>query len=345
MTDVAPSLGEVAARAGVSKATASKVFNGRSDVSTTTRSRVVRVAQELGYKPPMRGAADQTQVWVVFDTLANHYAGHVIDGLLAEAQNYDAQVPVAEWRFAGDRGPVPASPEWIRRGIDRGAGAYILITTPVGPEHVEACGGEVPLIVVDPASQAPREVLSIGATNWRGGVQATEHLIGLGHRRIAFVGAMLESTPGGERLAGFRFAMESAGIKVDPAHVVPGQFNSRSGFACREILGQADRPTAIFAASDSVALGVLQAAHEVGLRVPDDLSVIGFDDSYAAVAATPPLTTVRQPLMDMGRLAMRSAMTFIRGEQRIGPHVELATTLVERASTAPVTTAEGRRTP
>src|SRR5262245_35956269 len=142
MTDQLPSLGDVAALAGVSKGTASKVFNGRAGVSATTRLRVTRVAQEIGYVSPMRGAdAGQTQVWVVFDTLANHYAGHVIDGLLAEAQNFDALVAVAQWRVVGDRGPAPASPEWIRQGIEHGASGFILITTPVGPEHVEACGG------------------------------------------------------------------------------------------------------------------------------------------------------------------------------------------------------------
>jgi LacI family transcriptional regulator len=94
--------------------------------------------------------------------------------------------------------------------------------------------------------------------------------------------------------------MESAGLKVDPRHVIPGRFNAEDGLASRDILLGSDRPTAVFAASDSVALGVLQVAHEVGLRVPDDLSVIGFDDSYAAVGATPPLTTVRQPLGTWG---------------------------------------------
>jgi alpha-galactosidase len=197
---------------------------------------------------------------------------------------------------------------------------------------------------------------SVGATNWRGGVQATEHLLGLGHRRIAFVGASPRSTPGAERPAGFRSAMESAGLKVDPRHVIPGRFNAEDGLASRDILLGSDRPTAVFAASDSVALGVLQVAHEVGLRVPDDLSVIGFDDSYAAVGATPPLTTVRQPLGDVGRLAMRSMMSVIGGGAPITPHIELATTLVQRGSTAAVptpaldvlaediVTAQGRRT-
>src|SRR5262245_41988432 len=127
MTDQVPGLGDVAALAGVSKATASKVFNGRTGVSATTRLRVTRVAQEIGYVSPMCGTdTGPTQVRVVFDTLANHYAGHVIDGLLAEAQNYDALVAVAEWRVAGDRGPAPASPEWIRQGIEQGANGFIL---------------------------------------------------------------------------------------------------------------------------------------------------------------------------------------------------------------------------
>jgi DNA-binding LacI/PurR family transcriptional regulator len=130
--------------------------------------------------------------------------------------------------------------------------------------------------------------------------------------------------------------MESAGLTVNPRHVVLGHFRTEDGRACRDILRDHDRPTAIFAANDAVALGVLQAAHEVGLRVPEDLSVIGFDDSHAAVEATPQLTTVRQPLFDMGRMAIRSTMSVLRGDPRITTHIEVATTLVERDSTGPL---------
>lgn len=337
MTKTEATLEDVAAQAGVSKATASKVFNGRADVSAATRTRVTAVAEELGYVSPRRVAdARQTQVWVVFDMLASHYAGHVLDGLLTESRVHDAVVVVAQWRQAESQDPPPGSAAWIRQGIAKGANAFVLITTPVGADHVRACAvGGVPLMIVDPASQAPQEVLSVGATNWRGGVQATEHLIGLGHRRIAFVGALPSSTAGRERLAGYRSAMESAGLVVDPKHLVLGHFRTEDGMACRDILRDGGRPTAIFAANDAVALGVLQAAHEVGLRVPEDLSVIGFDDSHAAVGATPQLTTVRQPLFDMGRMAMRSTMSVVRGDPKITPHIELATTLVERESTGP----------
>ena len=336
MARTEPTLEDVAARAAVSKATASKVFNGRTDVSAATRARVNTVAEELGYVSPRRAAdGRQRQVWVVFDQMASHYAGHVLDGLLTESGAHDALVVVDHWRMAESKDALPGSAAWIRQGIAKGANAFVLITTPVGADHVRACAsGNVPLMVVDPASQAPQEVLSVGATNWQGGVQATEHLIGLGHRRIAFVGALPSSKPGRERLAGYRSAMESASLAVDPRHLVLGHFRTEDGRACRDILSGRDRPTAVFAANDAVALGVLQAAHEVGLRVPDDLSVIGFDDSHAAAEATPPLTTVRQPLFDMGRMAMRSTMSVVRGDPRITPHIELATTLVERDSTA-----------
>jgi LacI family transcriptional regulator len=159
----------------------------------------------------------------------------------------------------------------------------------------------------------------------------------LGHRDIAFVGAPESSTPGAERLAGYRSALSAADVRADPDLVLPGAFTYEDGLAAVDLLRRDRRPTAVFAASDAVALGVLEAARRVHLRVPDDLSVVGFDDSYAALDASPQLTTVRQPLTEMGRLAMRSTVGAVRGRPQITSHIQLATTLVERGSTARVT--------
>lgn len=329
-------LADVASRAGVSPATASKVFNGRSDVAAATRERVSRAATEVGYVPtPRRPTSAGTTVWVAFDTIANHYSGSVLEGLLSQAFTLDALVVVSQWRGAVGHDPQPGSPAWVRQGLDRGASAFILITTPVTRAHVDACAGQAPLMVLDPASIAPESAMSVGATNWRGGVQATEYLLGLGHRRVAFVGYTPTSTPGIERLAGFRNTMESAGAPVPARLIRPGGFTYDDGVACAEVLGGPDRPTAVFAANDAVALGVFEAARRVGLRIPEELSVIGFDDSYAAQGTSPLLTTIRQPLTEMGRIAMRSVVEGARHGPSGPVHLQLATTLVERGSCAP----------
>lgn len=329
-------LSDVAARAGVSKATASKVFNGRPDVASGTRDRVTAAASQLGYLPPVRPvAAGLTQVWVVLDSLANAYSATVLDALLSEAQRQGATVVTSLTSGLPGPGPRPGSPEWLRQSLRWGAQAFVLITTPLSRAHVQACAERgAPLVVVDPASHAPEGVMSIGATNWRGGRQATDHLLELGHRRLAFIGAPESSTPGAERIAGFRMALQAAGVDPDTAPVLAGGFGYDDGVAARSLLEAPSRPTGIFAASDAVALGVIEAARQAGLRVPEDLSVVGFDDSYTAVLSSPQLTTVRQPLVQMGRLAIRAAVSAVRGDAPTPP-VELATVLVERGSTGP----------
>ncbi|MGH3447294.1 MAG: LacI family DNA-binding transcriptional regulator [Nocardioidaceae bacterium] len=333
--DARPTLGDVARLAGVSTATASKAFNDHADVASATRERVAHAARRLGYTPRVRGNNSRaTQIWVAFDDLANPYSATVLEGLLAAAPRLSAAVWPALWGGPDDYEPRPSTPAWIRQGQQQGAQAFVLVTTPVAQEHVEACAQRgSPLVVVDPASAVPDGAMSVGATNWRGGVQATEHLLALGHRRLAFVGVPASSTPGTERLAGFRSALASAGLPASAGIERPGTFQHDDGLQCRELLVRADGPTAIFAASDSVALGVLEAARSAGLRVPEDLSVVGFDDSYAAILAAPQLTTVRQPLMEMGRLALQTAVQGARGASVAGTPVQLATRLVVRGST------------
>jgi LacI family transcriptional regulator len=198
----------------------------------------------------------------------------------------------------------------------------------------------VPLVVVDPAGSPALDAPTIGAANWSGGLAATEHLLSLGHRRIGLIAGPPRLLCSRARLDGYRAALEGAGLTLDEALVVPGDFHAESGFAgCEKLLDLPEPPTAVFAASDQMALGAIEALRRRGLRVPEDMSVVGFDDLPEVRWSAPPLTTVRQPLADMGKLAARTVLELARDERPDSPRVELGTELVVRSSTAPPSTA------
>jgi LacI family transcriptional regulator len=167
-------------------------------------------------------------------------------------------------------------------------------------------------------------------------MRATEHLIGLGHRRIGFIAGPPQLMCSRARIDGYRTALEAAGIPADDKLVYPGNFYHEAGFAGgAHLLGLTDPPTAIFASSDQMAMGVYEAIRQRGLRVGDDISVVGFDDLPEVRWCSPPLTTVRQPLTEMGVLAARTVLRLAAREKIESPRVELATELIIRHSTAP----------
>ena len=179
---------------------------------------------------------------------------------------------------------------------------------------------------------------AIGATNWNGGVEATEHLIRLGHERIGFVRGTTGSVPAAERLQGYLSALMMHDLPHDARLVAGDEFSAEAGLrAGLELLSLSPdvRPTGVFAANDAIALGVYQAARQLGLHVPDDLSVVGFDDSLLAPLVTPPLTTVNQPLEDMGAAAVRTLVDLSQSRPVTAGPIRLATSLAVRASTAP----------
>ena len=191
-------------------------------------------------------------------------------------------------------------------------------------------------MVVDPAGEPLHDTPSIGATNWNGGLTATRHLLGLGHRRIAVIGGPSGVLCSRARVDGFRAAMDEAGAPIDPTLVSHGAFGVDEGIAAgRRLLARPDRPTAIITGNDLQALGVYQAAREARLHIPEDLSVVGFDDVPLARWVSPPLTTVRQPLVEMAEAAAELVLGLARGEEPAQIRVELATELVIRESTAP----------
>jgi LacI family transcriptional regulator len=332
-------LTEVAERAGVSKATASKVLNGRPGVAEETRSMVRKAIAELGYVPttgPRETSAPQS-VHVVFDTILNMYAVYVLDGIISGGRELGVEVVTSSLETESPGHHEPLGTDRVKQIAAQGAAGLVVVTAQLTGEEMDACEQlGLPLVVIDPANPLDERVTSLGATNWAGGVQATRHLLDLGHTRIGFAGGPAQSLPARERLHGYREALESAGIEVDPTLTGSGRFAAETGAALTATMLDLDEPpTAVFAASDSIAVGVIRVARQRGLEVPGDLSVVGFDDTYNAKWVEPPLTTVKQPLRQMGRVATRTVLDLAAGKVPDSHHVQLATSLVVRESTAP----------
>jgi DNA-binding LacI/PurR family transcriptional regulator len=331
----------VARAAGVSTATASKVLNHRPDVADATRRRVEAALLEHGYQPTTgpRGAGPDQVVSVLFDTLENTYSTQVLRGILAAAHEMDLGIVVEELfpvdSVRDDDPGARVTPAWIRAAARRRFGV-LTVTTALAPEQVEAFAeAGLPLVAVDPPS-ADDSVVSVASTNFTGGEQAASHLVELGHRRIALAGGPEGSVTARERDHGYRSALETAGLVADETLMLQGDYTYDAGVAMGlELLAREAPPTAIFAASDLIALGVLEAARQTGRRVPRDVSVVGFDDTPVVLWSAPPLTTVAQNMTGLGRVALRALVQLAEGEMPVSHRIELATTLVQRQSTAP----------
>lgn len=333
-------LATVAASAGVSIATVSKVLNGRDDVASTTRALVQEALQQHDYaaSAPRRSAAQtHPTVEVEVDGELRAYSCEIVQGVInAGAQ---AGVAVVVSTHVGRAGNKPAERPgvWARGLAAAGRRAVIAVTSELTAEHLTALSrARMPLVLVDPMNMPRAKVTSVGSTNFAGGLTATQHLLVLGHRRIGYVGGPVSAACNYARMHGYRAAMEADGAPVPPGYVTTGLFDYENGVAMGgAMLDLPESPTAIFAGSDEVALGVVEAARARGLRVPQDLSLVGFDDTQLARIASPPLTTVRQSLREIGGVALRTALRLAAGETIESHHVELATTLVVRGSTAP----------
>jgi LacI family transcriptional regulator len=225
----------------------------------------------------------------------------------------------------------------VRELIDADRQALIAVTSELTPADVTLLSrAAVALVVIDPINVPTVGVTSVGSTNFTGGLAATQHLLGLGHRRIAYLGGPATAACNQARLQGFRGAMDADGQPVPPEYLRFGRFEYEDGIQQgAALLELPEPPTAVFAANDEMALGVMEAARSRGLRIPEDLSVVGFDDTRVAWISSPPLTTVAQPLSSMGAMAVRTALRLAGGEPIASHHVELATELKVRASTAP----------
>ncbi|MFI6330073.1 LacI family DNA-binding transcriptional regulator [Micromonospora chersina] len=324
----------IARLAGVSVPTVSRVVNGRSDVAPQTRERVEELLTRHGYqrrRPSMRTSSGLIDL--VFNDLDSPWAVEIIRGVedVAHAAGIGTVVSAIHRRSSSAR-------QWLDNLRTRSTEGVIFVTSTLEPPlQAELRRLNIPVVIVDPAGVPPQEAPTIGATNWVGSLRATEYLLGLGHRRIGFIAGPPQLMCSRARLDGYRTALEAVGLSADVELIRPGNFYHEAGFAAgNQLLRLPDPPTAIFAASDQMALGVYEAVRRRGLRVPDDISVVGFDDLPEAEWCSPPLTTVRQPLAKMGLLAARTVLRLAQGERIESPRVELATELVVRDSAAPL---------
>ncbi|MFF9086765.1 LacI family DNA-binding transcriptional regulator [Streptomyces sp. NPDC014991] len=332
-----PTLAVVAREAGVSVPTASKVVNGREDVAPETRRRVTEALDRLGYvRRPRFGAAKAPGLVDLFlRSPESSSSGAVLRG--AEAAAYEAGLEVVV-----SAGPARARAGRPERGrLDRlaargSSGALLHLAELSAAQYAWLEHHRIPYVLIDPAHEPPAGVVSVGAADRQGGVSATEHLLGLGHERIAVITEHPRAVAGDARLAGHRSALASAGVRHRAEYLRPaGLDEATARQRTHELLDLPEPPTAVSVSSDRMALGVYAALAERGLSVPDDISVVGFGDLPEARWAAPALTTVRRPLAEMAATALRLLVRMTDGERPEGTRTELSTRLVRRASTAP----------
>jgi len=331
-------LKDIAAAIGVSTATVSKALNGRGDISSQMRERVLAAVAELGYRsstapaPPGAGRA----LAVVFDLPASPYILGVLQGALAASTDAHVDLLTRLAPARASRTQRAVAHDWIAEQQGSGVIGIIALTLSDPDGLIEAASDiGLPFVIVDPVDTRHRNMVSVGSSNWAGARAGTEHLLALGHRRIAWIGGPDASDAARDRRQGYQAALDSAGIAVDPALIRSGQFAVAAGaeFA-RDLLASPHPPTAIMAGDDEIAVGVLATAHALGIQVPDQLSVMGFDDTPQAAWTTPPLTTVHQHLEGMGAMAVQTILAMSEGRRPSSRHVELATSLTIRDSTA-----------
>lgn len=328
-------IARIAELAGVSVPTVSKVINGRSDVAPETRERIEAMIRDHRYRRPDKVAHRPNLIELIFHELESAWALEIIRGVEQVARQEGLAVVLSELqgRHTPGRG-------WIEGALARRpAGVISAFSQLSEAQQAQLSARGIPVVVVDPTGEPVHQTPSVGATNWSGGVSATRHLIELGHRRIAMISGPESILCSRARLDGYRAALDSAGLPIDDKLIRYGDFHVQDGLDHgRDLLALPDPPTAIFAGNDLQAMGAYEAAREVNLRIPEDLSIVGFDDLPIARWIGPPLTTVRQPLVEMAVAATELVLELARGNAPTRHRIEIATTLVVRGSTcAPAT--------
>lgn len=334
---------DVARESGVSYSTVSRVLNGFEFVKEETRTKVLATAEKLGYVANLQArslAGGKTRIiGLLVPGLDNGYIGEIVRGIDEEIAkfNYDLMLYTTRRRVGSEAHYVKA----ISNGLSDGV---ILIVPLFYHDYlVSLREHNFPYVVVDqidPQFNSP----VVDATNWQGAYDATRYLLDLGHRRIAFIKGLGGLQSASDRLAGYKAALNDCNVIYDETLVVEGDFFTPSGYeAARQLIQQTPRPTAIFAANDLMAVGALQAIQEQGLSIPQDISLVGFDDIPQASIVHPRLTTVRQPLEQMGRVAVNLLIEQIENGNQVDlapRRVTLATRFIERESCRPIAHAD-----
>jgi LacI family transcriptional regulator len=324
---------EIAARAGVSVATVSRVLNGRPDVSKETRELVLRAIGDSASRRTRTLARSRTRlVGVTVPVPHYEYYALIVSGIAEALYERGLRLVLCPTRYEHLRERTLVE-LLVHDATDGG----VLISPAESPDELLALRQQgYPFVVVDPAEALSPEIPTVSTANVTGAKDAVDHLLALGHRRIGAITGPRALASMEDRFVGYCAALASAGIVPEPELVQSGNLDVPSGKASAlAVLALPERPTAIFAFNDNMAIGALQAARELGLEVPRDLSVVGFDALEGSRLVTPRLTTVRQPLEEMGRLSVRLLEGALDGERMEATRLEVATALVEGESSAP----------
>jgi LacI family transcriptional regulator len=323
---------EVAVLAGVSSATVSHVINGTRYVSDTVRDQVLNAMKELDYRPndlarSLRSGVTHTLGLIIPDSSNPFFAelGHCIENAAFKA-GYSVILCNTESDMRKELLYVDVLTKKLVDGmifVAAGENADIFKSL------VEL---DIPVVVMD-RNYEGLDLEVVSSDNHQGGVMATNHLISLGHKRIGCVSGPSKINPSSKRLDGYVEALKSKGLPVDPRYIVQGDFHPESGFeAGRRLLALPERPTAIFACNDLMAMGVIKAAASMGLRVPEDLAVVGYDDIELASYTNPPLSTIKQPKVEMGLTALQIILDRISNRESGRQKIQLPVSLVVRSS-------------
>nr|WP_243876427.1 LacI family DNA-binding transcriptional regulator [Streptomyces sp. 846.5] len=334
-------MAQVAREAGVSVPTVSKVLNGREDVAAKTRRHVEEVLLRLGYQRrgldnrPATGQRART-VDLIVHSLDTTWTGEILAG--AEGAVQEAGLHLAVNAMLGRTWHNRATRGWLDRIAARGTAGVVTNLAHVSASELAWFEqNAIPYVMIDPAAAPPPQAYSVATTNWEGARSGVQHLLDLGHRRIALIAGRRSRYCSELRVEGYRSAMRAAHVRIPPSYIRHGDFDGQvAGEQMHALLDLPEPPTAVFVCSDPMALGALRSIRERGLSVPHDISVVGFDDLPESRWAVPELTTVRQPLAEMGAEAIRTLVRIMDGEAPDNRRIELSTRLMVRASTAPV---------
>jgi LacI family transcriptional regulator len=320
---------DVAKRAGVSVSTVSRVLNSKVDVASDTQDRVVAIIDELGYTSNLAARSMRSRkknlIGLVVPDIGFPYSIEIMKGInRAIAESYFDLLVYTTGGIQKD-GTVVREQHYVSLLNNSLTDGVIIVASSAAEFFTDA-----PIIAVDPHIVSPNYP-SVQGTNYRGALQAMEYLLHLGHRRIGFINGRPEIASSGRRLKGYQDALLHAGIPLHESLIVPGDFSTAIGRErALQLLSMQNPPSAIFAANDQSAIGVFQAAEELGLGIPDDLSVIGFDNISDAKYLG--LTTIDQFLADMGYVAIQMLVNLIN-DQPLDVHVhKMPTKLVVRSS-------------
>jgi LacI family transcriptional regulator, galactose operon repressor len=329
---------DIAARAGVSIATVSRVLNDRPDVAPETRESVLDAARALNFSLATRNGLAQKPglsglVGVTIPMVLGDYFSSIVTGIADALDELGFMAVLCPPTFHHHDREATFMHSLLERKID---GAVLVLPAESSDELAALKQRGFPFVVADEGYPLKGDFPRVIAANMAGAIAATEHLIALSHRRIGLVKGIPGFVATEDRASGYRAALTAAGIALDPDLEVCGDFDTIEGrVAAARLLDLPDPPTAVFACNDEMALAVLQEARARGIRVPQELSVVGFDDTTMARIAVPAITTIRQPLEEVGRMAVTLLTRIIDGQTVDPLRVEIGTRLVVRESTGP----------